>query len=116
MSEWRDISTAPKDGTAFQARIPGHGEDNIIAWFDGLLDETDLLVLDESLYALGAGLLTREGIECLLDAAQTRGVHVVLSGRGLPEWLAERADLITEMTEIKHPWQQGVAAAKGIEF
>lgn len=41
MSEWQDISTAPKDGTAFQARIPGHGQDNIIAWTDGLLDENE---------------------------------------------------------------------------
>lgn len=38
MSEWQDIATAPKDGTEFQARIPGHGEDNVIAWEDGLLD------------------------------------------------------------------------------
>lgn len=32
MSEWQDISTAPKDGSEIQARIPDHGEDNIIAW------------------------------------------------------------------------------------
>jgi len=32
MSEWKDISTAPKDGTWIQARIPGYGSDNIIAW------------------------------------------------------------------------------------
>lgn len=38
MSEWQDISTAPKDGTWIQAKIPGHGTDNIIAWIDGLLD------------------------------------------------------------------------------
>jgi hypothetical protein len=38
MSEWRDIETAPKDGTWIQARIPGHGADNIIAWQGGLLD------------------------------------------------------------------------------
>ena len=35
---WRPIESAPKDGTAFQARIPGHGSDNIIAWSDGLTD------------------------------------------------------------------------------
>lgn len=29
---WRPIATAPRDGTAIQARIPGHGEDNVIAW------------------------------------------------------------------------------------
>lgn len=36
---WRPIATAPKDGTPIQARIPGHGEDNIIAWWGGLVGE-----------------------------------------------------------------------------
>ena len=40
--EWRLIETAPKDGTPFQARIPGYGDDNVIAWFEGLLDTDDL--------------------------------------------------------------------------
>lgn len=35
---WQPIETAPQDGTEFQARIPGHGSDNIIAWHEGLLD------------------------------------------------------------------------------
>ena len=38
MSNWQDISTAPKDGTPFLAKIPGHGADNVIAWLEGLLD------------------------------------------------------------------------------
>ena len=38
MSEWQTMDKAPKDGTAIQARIPGHGSDNIIAWTDGLLN------------------------------------------------------------------------------
>jgi hypothetical protein len=38
MSEWQSIETAPKDGTPFQAKIPRHGSDNIIAWQGGLLD------------------------------------------------------------------------------
>lgn len=41
MTDWLPISSAPRDGTAIQARIPGHGEDNIIAWFDGLLDDQE---------------------------------------------------------------------------
>lgn len=36
--DWQPIETAPKDGTAFQARIPGNGDDNIIAWTNGLLN------------------------------------------------------------------------------
>jgi len=38
MTDWQLIETAPRDGSAFQARIPGHGEDNVICWQDGLLD------------------------------------------------------------------------------
>lgn len=38
MSEWRDISSAPRDGSAFQAEIPEHGSDNVIAWMGGLLN------------------------------------------------------------------------------
>lgn len=36
--EWQPIETAPKDGTPIKAIIPGSGQDNIIAWFHGLLD------------------------------------------------------------------------------
>lgn len=82
-----------------------------------LLPEIDMLVLDESLYALGAGLLTQDALLALLDAAREKNVHLVLSGRGLPDWLAERADYITEMTEIKHPWTiHKTPAIRGIEF
>lgn len=41
MSAWLLMATAPKDGTPFQARIPGHGEDNVIAWINGLQDSRD---------------------------------------------------------------------------
>ena len=103
-----------------EASRPAHQKAaaDTLAFGRALLDagEVDMLVLDESLYALGAGLLNQRELAALLDAAQARGVHVVLSGRGLPDWLAARADLITEMDETKHPWQQGLAATKGIEF
>jgi cob(I)alamin adenosyltransferase len=75
-----------------------------------------MLVLDESLYALGAGLLLPEEMRALTDRARQCDVHLVLSGRGLPDWLEAMADLVTEMEERKHPWQQGQAALRGIEF
>ena len=80
------------------------------------LSHVDMLVLDEILYALGAGILLPEEVCGLVDKARQHDVHLVLSGRGLPEWLAEKADLITEMEERKHPWQQGHGAMRGIEF
>jgi len=41
LSRWQDISTAPKDGTEIQVRIPGHGEDNVVAWVEELLNSWD---------------------------------------------------------------------------
>jgi cob(I)alamin adenosyltransferase len=42
--------------------------------------------------------------------------HVVLTGRNAPAELIAAADLVTEMTEIKHPFRAGVKAQRGIEF
>ncbi|KAB2918508.1 MAG: hypothetical protein F9K29_08045 [Hyphomicrobiaceae bacterium] len=38
MTDWQSMETAPRDGTAIQAEIPGHGSDNIIAWMSGFAD------------------------------------------------------------------------------
>lgn len=35
---WQTIDSAPRDGSSFQAKIPGHGSDNVIAWVDGYMD------------------------------------------------------------------------------
>lgn len=97
---------------------PAHREAALetLRWALERLPLVDMLVLDETLYALSARLLTREEVEHLLRLAEELRTHVVLSGRNLPEWLCERADLITDMEEVKHPWRQGVKATPGIEF
>lgn len=87
-----------------------------LAWAEEHLDGLFMLVLDEILYALQLSLVTQSELEKLLAQAERRQVHLVLSGRGLPRWLEERADLVTEMKEIKHPWRKGVTAQPGIEF
>ncbi|MDE6735074.1 MAG: cob(I)yrinic acid a,c-diamide adenosyltransferase [Desulfovibrio sp.] len=91
----------------------------LMVWAREQAAEVDMLVLDEALYALGAGILTRGELAPLIAGARgfrDAGRHLVLSGRGLPEWLAEEADLVTEMQERKHPWRKGIPAARGIEF
>lgn len=88
----------------------------LLTWAESHIARSDMLVLDETLYALAAELITREEILHLITLARQHDTHLVLSGRGLPDWLRDEADLVTEMTEIKHPWQQGIKAQRGIEF
>ena len=87
----------------------------LLAWAKGLT--VQMLILDEAIYALGLKLLLREEVLGLISTrASDPALHLVLSGRDAPDWLIEAADLVTEMREIKHPWQKGVCAIKGIEF
>ncbi|SDB07625.1 cob(I)yrinic acid a,c-diamide adenosyltransferase [Desulfonatronum thiosulfatophilum] len=83
---------------------------------DRLAEQVQVLVLDELLYTLGAGLIEQEEVQSLLDAARSRNVHLVLTGRGLPGWLRDQADLVTELVVQKHPYNQGQAALRGIDF
>jgi cob(I)alamin adenosyltransferase len=71
-------------------------------------------VLDEVNIAIWFGLLAVEEVLAFLEQKPER-VELVLTGRRAPQELIERADLVTEMQEVKHYYQQGVAARKGIE-
>ena len=51
-----------------------------------------------------------------LVAARPPALHLVLTGRNAPQALIDRADLVTEMREIKHPWQQKIPAQQGIDY
>ena len=75
----------------------------------------DLVIADEANCAVTAGLF---GIEQLLQlvAARPPTVELVVTGRNAHPQLLERADLVTEMREIKHPYRHGVPARKGMEF
>ncbi len=80
-----------------------------------LSGEYDLLILDEANNALSTGLLSLEAVMEFLDVKPS-DFNVVLTGRGAPQALINRADLVTEMREIKHPYQKGIFAQKGIDF
>ena len=78
----------------------------------------DLIVLDELIYAIdyaGVQLVTLEEVLGLLDA-KPPPLHLVLTGRNAPQALIDRADLVTEMREIKHPWQRKIPAQVGIDY
>jgi cob(I)alamin adenosyltransferase len=75
-----------------------------------------LVLLDEVNIALKHGFLSVEQVLAGLDE-KPEDSHVILTGRGAPQLLLDRADLITEMTLVKHPFRdQGVKAQAGIEF
>lgn len=78
--------------------------------------EFRLVLLDEVNVALKLGYLSLEQVLAGLDQ-KPRDSHVILTGRGAPQGLLDRADLVTEMTLVKHPFrEQGVKAQPGIEF
>lgn len=82
-----------------------------------VIDENnvDVLILDEICIALHYHLFEEEEIIHLLKT-RPEEMEIVLTGRYAPEALYEIADLITEMKEIKHYYNDGVQARKGIEF
>ncbi len=77
--------------------------------------EWDMVILDEINYAIGYGMLDPAKV-----AATLRGkpemVHVILTGRNAHPSLVELADTVTEMREVKHAYQKGILAQRGIEY
>jgi cob(I)alamin adenosyltransferase len=83
---------------------------------DLMADETiGLLILDELNIALRYDYLPVEEVVAAL-AARREGLHVVVTGRNAKPALIEAADLVTEMSLVKHHFKAGVKAQKGIEF
>ncbi len=80
-----------------------------------LSDKYDMVILDEINYVIDFGLLPVDKMITLLEKKPIR-LHIVLTGRNAHEKVIERADLVTEMSEIKHQYSKGIKAQKGIEF
>jgi cob(I)alamin adenosyltransferase len=77
--------------------------------------EYRMIILDELTYLLKFGLIDRDEMcECI--KRRPKDMHVVITGRDAPSCIVDMADMVTEMTEIKHPMHSGVKAQKGIEF
>ena len=74
-----------------------------------------MVILDEFNYADSFGLVGDEALEQLL-AARSESTHLIFTGRNASQKLIDRADLVTEMHLVKHPFQKGIKAQKGIEF
>ena len=75
----------------------------------------DCLILDEIIFCLSKGLAKFEDIKDIIDR-KDQAVEIVLTGRGATDELMALADLVTEMKNIKHPFDKGISARRGIEF
>ena len=105
------------------SRKQGDAEDHAAAAAEGwveikrrLADQAhDLLILDEFTYPIAWGWVDVEDVVATL-AARPGHQHVVITGRRADPRLVEAADLVTEMTKIKHPMDAGQKGQKGIEW
>ncbi|MFC2036770.1 cob(I)yrinic acid a,c-diamide adenosyltransferase [Chloroflexota bacterium] len=77
--------------------------------------QADIVVLDEINVALDYGLLDLEAVQALLDD-KPPAVELILTGRDAHPEMVRRADLVTQMCAIKHPYDQHIGGRKGIEF
>ncbi len=75
----------------------------------------DCLILDEIVFCLSKGLARLEDIRNLIER-RDKQVEIVMTGRGATPELLEMADLVTEMKNLKHPFDKGILARRGIEF
>ncbi len=80
-----------------------------------LSGEWDMVVLDEINYAIGYKMLDPEKVAATLRE-KPEMVHVILTGRNAHPVLVELADTVTEMREVKHAYQKGILAQRGIEY
>ena len=74
-----------------------------------------LLILDELTYLIRYKMVDEDEILAAI-AGRPAAMHIVVTGRHASDKMIAAADLVTEMTEIKHPYQKGIPAQKGVDF
>lgn len=74
----------------------------------------DVLILDEAMGALSTKLLDENALRRLVDE-KPEHLELVLTGRNPPQWILDKADYVSEVCKIKHPFDSGIAAREGIE-
>lgn len=91
--------------------------DHILEKIDELIQagECDVLIMDEVTYPYNYGIIDKDKLEEVIDK-KPRDMEIVMTGRNADELLSEKADYITYMEKIRHPYDKGIAARLGIEY
>jgi cob(I)alamin adenosyltransferase len=128
--QWGEIKAAKKLGIDWSSTGDG------FTWTSRDMDETiaralngweiakekiaskdyDVIILDEFTYAMHFDWIDTSQVIDWLKANKPGELHLVITGRDAPPELIDYADLVTEMVEVKHPYQKGIKAQPGIEF
>lgn len=120
MREFITIAQVGKDDYVFRKELPPQEEIEQAketlndAKQKMLSGKFDLIILDEVFVAIYFGLLTEEEVYSMIEE-KPGNVELILTGRYCSEKFIAAADLVTEMKEIKHYYQSGILARKGIE-
>lgn len=120
LSEWITIEQFCGDDFVYKKELPGKDEIDKArrglakAKSKMLSGKFDMIILDEVCVSIYFGLFSDEEILTFMKQKPEK-VELILTGRYCPDNLLEKADLVTEMKEIKHYYQAGVKSRKGIE-
>jgi len=121
LSEWVTVRALGKGWLDLAARPPRDEDLKQVraAWGEACdlirAGDYDAVVLDEIVLMVSAGFLPADDVLRLLDSLPAE-MTVVMTGRGEVEELARRADTVTVMQKVKHPFDEGGRAARGIEY
>jgi cob(I)alamin adenosyltransferase len=86
-----------------------------LAFIESELDKWDMLILDEVNVAVSLGLIPADEVLRVMHKVPLKNI-VIFTGRGAPQEFIDAADLVTDVHEIKHPFNDGKIAELGIEF
>lgn len=120
LSEWITIEQFAGDDFVYKKQLPGKKEIDkarrglAAAKAKMLSGRYDLIILDEVCVSIYFRLFSDDEILTFMKQ-KPENVELILTGRYCPDNLMDKADLVTEMKEIKHYYQEGITARKGIE-
>ena len=120
LSPWITLEQWGNDAFVFAKRVPdacdlSTAQKGLERAIEAMLSgKYDIVILDEVCVAIYFGLLKTNTILSMLEQKPNH-VELILTGRYCPRKLIEKADLVTEMNEIKHYYQKGIMARKGID-
>lgn len=77
-----------------------------------LSNDFDMIILDEAMLGINSGMADKEKILKIMN----KNCETVLTGRDCPEEIADKADYISEIIPVRHPFEKGVDARRGIEY